>query len=111
MKIQLLSIPFLLSLLLPVSAAEHDARLQAIARMGQLNGIALQCRYLDQMRRIKQVLIKNLPKERALGEWFEKTTQDAFMDFMQNDRACPGLIEFENDLDRASRQIEEVFSR
>ena len=110
MKILLLTTLLMLTSLLPAQAAEHDDRLQAIARMGELNGVALQCRYLDQMRRIKQVLIRHLPKERALGEWFEKTTQDAFMSFMQENRECPGLIEFERDLDAASERIAEVFA-
>ena len=111
MKTLLLTSLLMLSVLQPASAANHEARLDAIARMGELNGVALQCRYLDQMRRIKQVLIKNLPKERALGEWFEKTTQDSFMGFMQENRECPGLIEFERDLDQASQRIEEVFAQ
>ncbi len=110
MKTLPLTVLLLLSSLHSAFAADRDARLQAIARMGELNGIALQCRYLDQMRRIKQVLIQNLPKQRALGEWFETTTQDSFMAFMQSDRECPGLIEFERDLDEASRQIREVFA-
>jgi hypothetical protein len=93
----------------PAAAGQDKARLDAIARMGELNGIALQCRYLDQMRRIKQALIRYLPKKRELGEWFERTTQDSFMNFMKNNRECPGLIEYERDLDKASKRIAEVF--
>lgn len=106
-----LALVFLMLLQAPATAtaASQEQRLDAIARMGELNGIALQCRYLDQMRRIKQVLIRHLPKERALGEWFEKTTSDSFMDFMQKREECPGLIEFEQDLDQASQRIAEVF--
>ncbi len=103
-------IPLVLLLLaIQAPAAEPTPRLQAIGRMGELNGVALQCRYLDQMRRIKQVLIRHLPKKRELGEWFEKTTQDSFMSFMEENRECPGLIEFERDLDAASQRIAEVF--
>ncbi len=92
------------------TSAPSDSQLNAIARMGELNGIALQCRFLDQMRRIKQVLIKNLPKQRALGAWFEEKTHESFMDFMKKDSACPGLIEFDRDLDTAAKQVEEAFS-
>jgi len=112
MKTLLPSLLLSLAMSLPASAAETgDTQLQAIARMGELNGIALQCRYLDQMRRIKQVLISHLPKQRALGEWFEKTTQDSFMNFMQQNRECPGLIEYERELDQASKRIAEVFAQ
>lgn len=111
MKTLLLSLPLLSVLLLPAQADQQDDRLQAIGRMGKLNGVALQCRYLDQMRRIKQVLIRHLPKKRELGEWFEKTTQDSFMSFMEENRECPGLIEFERDLDAASQRIAEVFQQ
>ncbi len=104
-----LALVLLMLLQAPATAATQEQRLDAIARMGELNGIALQCRYLDQMRRIKQVLIRHLPKQRALGEWFEKTTNDSFMGFMQSGEECPGLIEFEQDLDQASQRIAEVF--
>ncbi len=98
-----LALVFLMLLQAPATAtaASQEQRLDAIARMGELNGIALQCRYF--------VLIRHLPKERALGEWFEKTTSDSFMDFMQKREECPGLIEFEQDLDQASQRIAEVF--
>ena len=87
-----------------------DAQLQAIARMGELNGIALQCRFIDQVRRIKQVLIQHLPKQRALGEWFEHKTNESFTRLLGDNTTCPGLIEFERDLDAASQQLEQAFA-
>ena len=93
----------------PIPAAPTQGQLDAIARMGELNGIALQCRFVDQTRRIKQELIKNLPKQRALGEWFERKTTDSFMRFMREGGTCPGLIEFDHELDAAAGQLEEAF--
>ncbi|RMG34395.1 MAG: hypothetical protein D6720_09265 [Gammaproteobacteria bacterium] len=101
----------LLLLLQPVHAAPAtEAQLQAIARMGELNGVALQCRFVDQVRRIKQELIKRLPKQRALGAWFEQKTNAAFTDFINRGDRCPGLLEFEKDLEQAVARLDEAFS-
>lgn len=103
-------ISLLVLMLQPVySAPASDTQLQAIGRMGELNGIALQCRFVDQVRRIKQALIERLPKQRALGAWFEQKTDESFTNFMKRGGQCPGLLEFEKDLDQATRQLNQAF--
>lgn len=92
------------------ATAPSDTQLQAIGRMGELNGIALQCRFMDRMRRIKQILIQNLPKQRVLGDWFERKTNESFMGFMKDNGTCPGLTEFDQDLESARQQVEKAFS-
>lgn len=81
---------FCLALSLPLSAAEPtDARYAAVSALGALNGIALQCRYLDQVRRMKTAIVTNVPKERSFGLAFDEATNDAFMAFIRNGDTCP----------------------
>lgn len=88
-----------------------DNQLSAIEKMGALNGVALQCRYMDQMQRIKLSLVLHLPKQRALGDWFEKTTNTAFMDFMGDDESCPDSLDFVEQVDAAIKEIELAFKK
>ena len=109
----LLSLPLVFVLQSPAFASEaaSDAQLQAIAEMGRLNGVALQCRYLPQIQRIKRELVLNLPKQRALGDWFEQKTNDAFMSFMQKNEACPAVFDFDQTLQKAVEKLESVFKK
>lgn len=91
--------------------AASDAQLLAVAEMGRLNGVALQCKYLDQAQEIKRLLVLNLPKERALGDWFEQKTSASFMGFMESKDDCPGLIQFDKVLGTAKKQLETVFKK
>jgi len=112
MKIKLMILPLLSTLLWQSAAlATDDEKLSAIAEMGHLNGIALQCKYLEQVRKIKQVLVLNLPTERALGDWFEQKTSASFMDFMKDDSSCPGLIGFDKELDVAVKNLETAYKK
>ncbi len=91
--------------------AATENQLNAIAKMGELNGVALHCRYMDQMQRIKMTLVLHLPKQRELGDWFESTTSSSFMDFMAKDSACPGALPFIEQVDAAVKGIETTFKQ
>lgn len=91
--------------------ATSDAQLKAIAEMGRLNGIALQCRYLQQVQRIKQELVLNLPKQRPLGDWFEQKTNESFMSFMQDDLNCPPEHDFEQEYQQAVATLKSEFKK
>ena len=101
----------LLCLLPQVAPAQAATKIQlaAISEMGRLNGIALQCGYLDETRRIKMALIRALPKQRALGQWFEQETNASFMSFIQDNRNCPPLAEFAQDLEQGESDLEASF--
>ena len=86
-----------------VVSAEGDPRYQAVADLGELNGIALQCKYLDQVRSMKAAVVANAPKERSFGLAFDQATNDAFLAFIQNDDACPLHDDFER---RVGHQID-----
>lgn len=71
------------------AASDQDPRYQAVQAMGRLNGIALQCRYLDQVRRMKTAVVANAPKERSFGLAFDEATNGSFLDFIKTRAACP----------------------
>lgn len=91
--------------------AASDTQLKAIVEMGRLNGIALQCRYLPQVQQIKRELVKNLPRQRALGDWFEQQTNESFMAFMQKNEACPAPFDFDGKLQQATKQLAQAFKK
>ena len=88
-----------------------DAGLAAIDRMSELNGVALACRFDDQMRRIKQALIDNLPKQRVLGARFEEGTNAAFMRFVNAGRPCPSPAQFESEVGLAVEQLRQAYAQ
>lgn len=94
----------------PVQAATEN-QLSAISAMGELNGVALQCRYIEQMQRIKMTLVLHLPKQRELGDWFEVTTSKSYMDFMNKGLPCPDSQLFVAQVDEAIKKIEISFKQ
>ncbi len=91
--------------------AMTDSQQQVISSIGKLNGIALQCRYIDQVKRIKMALVESLPKQRMLGEWFEQSTNASFMEFMEKDQVCPAAQLFQLEVDAAIENIKSEFSQ
>ncbi len=81
--------------------AASQSQLEAVSEMGKLNGIALQCHYLEQVSHIKMTLINNLPKQRGLGEHFEKSTSQSFLALIENDSRCPGPAQFDEQIKKA----------
>lgn len=70
-------------------SAGDDPRYGAVAALGQLNGVALQCKYLDQVRRMKAAVVAHAPKERSFGLAFDQATNDAFLAFVRDRESCP----------------------
>jgi len=74
----------------PLLAAEAvDSRYTAVMALGSLNGVALQCKYLDQVRRMKAAIVTNVPKERSFGLAFDEATNEAFLAFLRSGDTCP----------------------
>ncbi|KRT55292.1 hypothetical protein [endosymbiont of Ridgeia piscesae] len=69
--------------------AISDAKLEVIRELGRLNGIALQCGYLEQTQRMKRALVLRLPKLRQLGELFDVTANKSFMELIERGENCP----------------------
>jgi len=93
------------------SRAATESQLNSITDLGRLNGVALQCSYTTQMQQIKQALVLNLPKQRALGEWFENKTNDSFMAFMKKNASCPSAVDFMQEVNAAIITLESEFKK
>lgn len=81
--ILLLSLPSL------AFTADEDPRYAAVKGLGGLNGVALQCKYIDQVRRMKSAVVANAPKERSFGLAFDEATNEAFLAFIRDGKTCP----------------------
>ena len=104
-----LSLFFMLSLVNPSWAQETEQQAESIRRLGELNGVALHCQYLDHTRFIKQSLVETLPKKRRLGDIFEEATNTSFLDFVKKAEVCPSPAEFDQQVNTAIDQLYKAF--
>lgn len=72
------------------AAESMDPRYQAIRDLGALNGVALQCRHIGEVRRMKAAVVAHAPKERSFGLAFDEATNEAFLAFIRERASCPG---------------------
>ena len=102
---------FPLSVLLSSPAqAISDAQYGSIEALGELNGIALQCGYIEQTRRMKRVLVATLPKRRALGLAFDDATNESFLRFVEQKVGCMSEQELRGRVDEAIIRLKTEFS-
>ena len=94
-----------------IADADTDARYEAVKALGSLNGIALQCKYLDQVSRMKQAVVSNVPKERSFGLAFDQAANDSFLEFIRERSACPGPAGFENDVSQQIELLQQTFKQ
>ena len=97
-------------LLSPPAQAISDAQYGSIKALGELNGVALQCGYIGQTRRMKRVLVATLPKRRALGLAFDDATNESFLRFMEKNSSCLDEQEFRGQVDQAIIRLKTEFS-
>lgn len=90
--------------------ADQDARYAAVEALGEINGVALNCRYVDQVRRMKSAVVDNVPKERSFGLAFDEATNRAFLAFIREARECPGPAEMERRVDQGIDQLRSTFA-
>ena len=93
----------------PGMAGEQE-QLAAIRQLGELNGVALHCNALEETRRMKRVLVLNLPKRRQLGELFDYETKASFMKFIQENARCPAPEVFHQAVDKAIEVLQQVYA-
>jgi hypothetical protein len=92
------------------AARDIDVQRAAIARLGELNGVALHCGYLDQVRRMKEAIVRNAPQERVFGADFDSATNRAFLDFIEDGRSCPGSSGFATKVGARIEALEHSFA-
>jgi hypothetical protein len=104
---------FILVLLLATSAvaADDEARYDAVKALGRLNGIALQCKYIDLVSRMKQAVVKTVPKERSFGLAFDQAANDSFLEFTLKQSSCPGPAGFEKDVSQQIELLQQTFKK
>jgi len=91
-------------------AQPGEAQIDSIRALGDLNGVALQCRYLEQTRKMKQALIETLPKRQELGQLFDDRSNTAFLAFIESKSACPSPAEFEGKVDSAIESLKQNYA-
>jgi len=106
-------VPFLLAILangLAQAGGMDDKQYQAIQQLGELNGVALNCRFIDETRRMKKALVLSLPKRRQYGEAFDRTTNTSFLTFIETKASCPAEAAFSQQVDAAILVLESEFA-
>jgi len=99
------------SLLAGPAAAISDQQYQTIRALGELNGVALHCRYLEQTHRMKKALVRVLPKRRALGQGFDDVTNESFLRFIEEKGTCPDPASFSGQVGDAIHELEQAFGK
>lgn len=103
------SIVLFLLVVMPLEAAETE-QYDVVRQVGQLNGLALNCRYFTEVKRIKKALVKALPKKRDFGKVFEDATNDAFLAFIESGKSCPSAEEFAAQVDDGIELLNKTFT-
>ena len=83
----------------------------SIEAMGDLNGVALICRFPEIAKRLKLGMIENLPKVREYGALFDSQTNVSYLDFINTKKKCPTKVEFSEKVDAAITQLKSVFKK
>jgi hypothetical protein len=103
---------FLLAVFVAGAAQAQDLKAQreAVAGLGLLNGQALACRYLDEVRRMKEAVVAHAPQERVFGADFDKATNDGFLRFRSEGATCPAPAVFAGRVDARIEALAESFA-
>lgn len=107
--IKLLALVLSSLLLATEAAAFSPVQHETVSRLGELNGVALQCGYGADMRRMKKMLIDTVPKVSQLGELFEQATQKSFLHMVEKGVACPNLAPFRSQVDDAITALQRAY--
>ena len=84
---------------------------EALRKLGAVNGLALYCKSLKQVRIIKKAIIRGVPKIRDYGEDFEEETNAAYLDAVSRQLPCPDATQLESDVTNAVAHMTEVFAK
>lgn len=105
----LLSLPLTLSAFAAdAPAPAEEAAIQAIGRLGRLNGEALACGHRDEAARLKQLALRHAPKTARYGSVLENATQEAFLERTRGSAACRAATEVALDTTDLARHLDTV---
>lgn len=104
----LLSLPLMVS---PLYGADSIHQYDAVRGLGAVNGLALYCKSFDQVRRMKEAVVANAPKERSFGLAFDESTDEAFRSAIAKQLPCPGAAGFADQVGAAVEALRQAFGR
>lgn len=113
MNVRWLSVPLVSFVIATAVQAEGitEQQYSAIKKMGELNGVALNCRYLAETQRMKKALVLALPKRRQFGEVFDTETNTSFLSFIEQKKTCPEESALSTEVDAAILKLDSAFSK
>ncbi|MES9900513.1 MAG: SCO family protein [Sedimenticola sp.] len=103
----------LFTLLLPqlgISTASTHAQYRVVRQLGELNGVALGCRHIEQTRRMKRAMVEYLPKIKALGDLFDQASHERFLSLSQGGELCPLKSQFKRQVGKAIEGLQAEFA-
>ncbi len=106
--IRITSVLFTLLIGSPVLAL-NDTQFDAVKGLGKLNGIALNCQYLDETRRMKRAVVETVPKLRVIGEAFDQSTNQAFLQMIHDRTPCPSERTLSEQVDNGIITLQQQF--
>ena len=98
-----------LALLTAPAYAVSDQQLERVKQLGELNGIALNCGYNDETRRMKRSMVATVPKIRVIGIAFDEATNKSFLAIIKSGTQCPSEKELSQQVDSSIEQLETGF--
>ena len=106
--IQTIFLIYTLLLALPSYAIEEH-QFDSIKHLGKLNGIALHCKYIDEVSRLKKAIVEAVPKIEVLGEAFDQETNKSFLETVNSRAACPSKSKLSQQIHNGIEQLEKSF--
>lgn len=91
------------------SYAISDTQFETVRALGKLNGIALNCSYLDETRRMKRTLVSTVPKLRVIGQAFDESTNKSFLEMINGKLPCPTERALSQEVDQAIGHLEQSY--
>ena len=90
--------------------AVSDVQFKTVRSLGELNGAALNCKYIDETRRMKRSLVSTVPQLRVIGQAFDQSTNSAFLTMIKSEQPCPDEYSLSRQVDQAIQQLEQAFT-
>jgi tetrahydromethanopterin S-methyltransferase subunit E len=90
-------------------AGANEAGMDEVRSLGKLNGQALACSQLDNISRIKKIMISHAPKSRQYGDAFEQSTQKAFLQRSSEQQACVDVAVIALKVESVAARLQAMF--
>ncbi|MES9855654.1 MAG: SCO family protein [Sedimenticola sp.] len=95
---------------LGLSPASTHAQYREVRQLGELNGIALHCRRIEETRRMKRAMVEHLPKIKALGDLFDQASHERFLSISQGEETCPLKSQFKRQVSKSIQALQVMFA-